>query len=132
MSIEAYAKGAYDAYKAAAGGKSLATGAPLPEWDALPGPIRKAWEASAAWVAGMALGIGVHADRADYAFRQIVAGTLELEDLERRGLNDGEAAVAVRDTMDGPYHALSEADKALCSRLSASLACRPPATEGGG
>ena len=35
---------AYEAYSEQAGGRSLATGAELPEWDALPAPIREAWE----------------------------------------------------------------------------------------
>ncbi len=38
---------AYEAYFEAAGGKSLATGQPLPQWDALSPEIRAAWEAAA-------------------------------------------------------------------------------------
>lgn len=42
---------AYGAYAEKTGGKSLATGDPLPEWDFLPLPIREAWAASAVAVA---------------------------------------------------------------------------------
>lgn len=38
---------AYEAYKKAAGGKSLATGATLPEWDTLKFEIREAWAVAA-------------------------------------------------------------------------------------
>jgi hypothetical protein len=38
---------AYEAYRADAGGKSLATGAPIPEWDGLKSEIQHAWEAAA-------------------------------------------------------------------------------------
>lgn len=38
---------AYEAYFAAAGGKSLATGAPLPQWSVLSEAIRVAWRAAA-------------------------------------------------------------------------------------
>jgi hypothetical protein len=61
--IDDYASGAYEAYKGAAGGRSLATGAPLPGWADLPEPIRQAWRVSAAWVAGAVNRIGVHGDR---------------------------------------------------------------------
>lgn len=37
----------YEEYSRHTGGKSLATGAPLPEWDDLPDNIKYAWEASA-------------------------------------------------------------------------------------
>lgn len=39
---------AYEAYRAQSGGKSLATGAPIPAWSALPPPIQAAWETAAA------------------------------------------------------------------------------------
>lgn len=38
----------YEAYCTRAGGKSLATGAPLPGWHQLPWQIQDAWEAVAA------------------------------------------------------------------------------------
>lgn len=50
------AKEAYEAYANHTGWKSLATGQPLPQWDALPEPIQKAWQVSAAWVVGKATG----------------------------------------------------------------------------
>ena len=43
---------AYEAYCNKAGWKSLATGAPLPQWSALPDAIRDAWEAAAEAVTG--------------------------------------------------------------------------------
>lgn len=39
---------AYEEYRAAAGGVSLATGAPLPEWAALRLEIQSGWERAAA------------------------------------------------------------------------------------
>ena len=50
------AREAYEAYCAAAGGKSLVTGDPLPLWDMLPEKIQHAWLMSAAWVAGKVTG----------------------------------------------------------------------------
>jgi hypothetical protein len=38
---------AYEAYRSDAGGKSLATGQPIPEWDGLKSEIQHAWEAAA-------------------------------------------------------------------------------------
>lgn len=38
---------AYEAYRAHTGGKSLVSGAPIPEWSALPLPIQDAWLAAA-------------------------------------------------------------------------------------
>ena len=38
---------AYDAYRDAAGGRSLVTGDPLPSFDELPAQIRAAWEVAA-------------------------------------------------------------------------------------
>ena len=38
---------AYEAYRDAAGGVSLATGDPLPDFEDLSAPIRAAWEVSA-------------------------------------------------------------------------------------
>lgn len=46
---------AYEAYARHTGWKSLATGADLPQWDALPEAIRVAWRVSAAWVIGRVL-----------------------------------------------------------------------------
>ena len=40
---------AYDAYRDAAGGRSLVTGDPLPSFDELPAQIRAAWEAARRW-----------------------------------------------------------------------------------
>ena len=37
---------AYETYSKEAGGKSLATGAPLPEWDDVKPDIKRAWEAT--------------------------------------------------------------------------------------
>jgi len=37
----------YEEYSRHTGGKSLATGAPLPKWEDLPDNIKYAWEASA-------------------------------------------------------------------------------------
>lgn len=55
---------AYDAYRLHSGGKSLISGQPIPEWDALELVIQGAWEASGAAVqsvAGCAMhGIGYH------------------------------------------------------------------------
>lgn len=42
------AEAAYESYRAAAGGKSLATGAQLPAWPALMPAIQDAWRAAAA------------------------------------------------------------------------------------
>lgn len=58
-----YAKEAYEAYCRHTNWKSLATGQPLPQWDALPEAIRKAWEVSAAWLLGLFLGAGMHENR---------------------------------------------------------------------
>ena len=41
---------AYDAYCKSAGGRSLATGDPLPHWTRLPDDIQAAWENAAAAV----------------------------------------------------------------------------------
>lgn len=43
---EAYGKIAYDAYVKQAGGVSLVSGVTLPEWDALPTEIQRAWIAA--------------------------------------------------------------------------------------
>jgi hypothetical protein len=40
------ARAAYEGYRAHTGGKSLATGAPIPEWLDLPDAIQDAWVAS--------------------------------------------------------------------------------------
>jgi hypothetical protein len=45
--ITALARVLYDAYRAKTGGVSLASGAAIPEWDALRPDIQEAWEASA-------------------------------------------------------------------------------------
>lgn len=45
------AKIAYEGYCAQTGGKSLATGDDLPQWEALPVAIREAWTASVRAVA---------------------------------------------------------------------------------
>lgn len=37
---------AYEAYRAHTGGKSLVSGAPIPQWSVLPLPIRDAWLAA--------------------------------------------------------------------------------------
>ena len=50
------AKEAYEAYANHTGWKSLATGQPLPQWEALSPEIQKAWTVSAAWVAGKVSG----------------------------------------------------------------------------
>jgi len=49
------AKEAYEAYANHTGWKSLATGAPLPQWDALSEAVRSAWMVSTAWVVGRVL-----------------------------------------------------------------------------
>lgn len=41
------AEAAYEAYRAQAGGRSLATGAPIPGWEKLPETIQGAWTAAA-------------------------------------------------------------------------------------
>jgi hypothetical protein len=46
------AKEAYEAYANHTGWKSLATGAQLPQWDALSSEIQAAWMVSAGWVIG--------------------------------------------------------------------------------
>jgi hypothetical protein len=45
-----YGKTAYDGYCKSSGGKSLISGASLPEFDKLPVEIRQAWQAAAAAV----------------------------------------------------------------------------------
>lgn len=40
------ARAAYEGYRKHTGGKSLATGQPIPEWYDLPDPIKDAWKAS--------------------------------------------------------------------------------------
>ena len=40
---EVYGREGFEAYSRHAGGKSLATGEPLPGWDDLPESIREAW-----------------------------------------------------------------------------------------
>jgi len=45
---------AYEAYRNHTGGKSLATGHPITEWDELPEEIRDAWNAAAGAVVGYA------------------------------------------------------------------------------
>jgi len=47
---------AYDGYRACSDGKSLVSGAELPEWDGLPEPIRTAWGAAARAVASFCEG----------------------------------------------------------------------------
>jgi hypothetical protein len=47
MAIKTRAQVAYEAYFENAGGKSLATGQPLPPWEKLSPEIRAAWEAAA-------------------------------------------------------------------------------------
>lgn len=47
MAADNLARSAYEAYRNHTGGVSLASGAPIPEWDALPEPIKEAWQASA-------------------------------------------------------------------------------------
>lgn len=46
MSVRERANIAYEAYREHTGGKSLATGADIPEWDMLPADIQAAWHAS--------------------------------------------------------------------------------------
>lgn len=41
------AETAYEAYRADTDGKSLVSGQPIPEWDKLSSPIKKAWGAAA-------------------------------------------------------------------------------------
>ena len=50
------AREAYEAYANHTQWKSLATGSPLPQWEALPPAIQAAWQVSAAWVAGKVSG----------------------------------------------------------------------------
>lgn len=50
------AQEAYEAYANHTGWKSLATGQPLPEWEALPQAIKTAWTVSTAWVVGKTTG----------------------------------------------------------------------------
>lgn len=45
--IESAAEAAYEAYRAQAGGRSLATGAPIPAWSGLMPSIQQAWKAAA-------------------------------------------------------------------------------------
>lgn len=40
-----YGRENYDGYRRQSEGKSLVSGEELPEWDALPGDIKAAWEA---------------------------------------------------------------------------------------
>lgn len=60
-----YGQIAYEAYRAHTGGVSLATGAPIPEWGALPEPIKAAWEAAGAAVSRRTL-MHAAADVEDY------------------------------------------------------------------
>lgn len=57
------AREAYEAYRRHTGGKSLATGQPIPAFEQLPDGIIKAWEVSTAWVVGLLTAQGVHKDR---------------------------------------------------------------------
>ena len=50
MTLYELGKELYEAYFYAAGGKSVITGALLPEWDALPQKVRDCWEATASCV----------------------------------------------------------------------------------
>lgn len=47
MATKSKAQIAYEAYSENAGGKSLATGQPLPPWEKLSPEIQAAWEAAA-------------------------------------------------------------------------------------
>jgi hypothetical protein len=47
QAMKSKAQIAYEAYFEKAGGKSLATGQPLPAWHVLPVEIQEAWEAAA-------------------------------------------------------------------------------------
>lgn len=44
--MRSYGQIAYEVYRAHTGGVSLATGAPIPQWEQLPTPIQSAWEAA--------------------------------------------------------------------------------------
>jgi hypothetical protein len=45
--MKSFGQVAYEAYRASTDGKSLATGAPIPEWDGLRVEIQSAWEKAA-------------------------------------------------------------------------------------
>ena len=47
MTDISHGRAAYEAYRAASGGRSLVSGDPLPGWDDLRPDIRKAWDAAA-------------------------------------------------------------------------------------
>jgi len=67
-----YAKEAYEAYCRHTGWKSLATGSPLPPWDALPKSIQEAWQVSTAWVVGRLTANGVHEHRLHHEMKLAV------------------------------------------------------------
>ena len=51
MNIGTLGETAYEAYRTKAGGRSLATGHPIPDWSQLPEPIKAAWQVAASAVA---------------------------------------------------------------------------------
>ena len=85
---EASGRTAYEAYRNHTGGKSLATGDPIPQWDQLPITIQEAWEAAAAafasvgariWEGHTESGIPVHC----YVTRIAVANGQDTSQFER-------------------------------------------------
>lgn len=79
--MKTYGQIAYDAYCAATGGKSLATGDPLPAWDDLPDAISEAWMAS-----GRAVDEQVRTDGIDPGDTRL-GGILQRLDHLARGLD---------------------------------------------
>lgn len=53
LSVESVAEKLYEAYRGHTGGKSLATGQPIPQWEELPQAIKDAWMATAKASPGM-------------------------------------------------------------------------------
>lgn len=53
---------AYEAYRAHSDGKSLVSGAPIPQWHDLNGEIQEAWRAAAGAVADIYTGVEGTAD----------------------------------------------------------------------
>lgn len=88
LSTEDRGRKAYEAYRNHTGGKSLATGQPIPDWCELPSTIQEAWDAAVAaiadvpariWEGHTASGIPVHC----YVTRIAVENGLDHTEFER-------------------------------------------------
>lgn len=75
------AEEAHEAYRRHTGGRSLASGQPIPPWADLPPAIQGAWQVAAAWVAGLVTGNGSHEHR---LFTEVNRLTADVAELTRR------------------------------------------------